>query len=243
MTEWRVRLRGHEFDLAELSQRLRSPDLDVIEEDDSYYLTSQCFDSMTDSGGVLQRARELLGRANGAMRIEYSGYEPVEAEGLVQRIRRDKKWDQSIHVSGPIKMRGRSRLRATASVVKPGGSTETSADPVGSVQSWLGIAGSDVKVDRALRVLGSRKLTMAELYKALEIVEEDVGGERKLKAIGWAPRAEIERFKQTVNSIQALGYDARHGREFQAPKNPMTLREGHSLIAGILKRWRQTKPG
>ncbi len=37
MSEWLVRLKGHEFDLEELSEHFRSPEHSVSKDEDGYY--------------------------------------------------------------------------------------------------------------------------------------------------------------------------------------------------------------
>ena len=58
MAEWLVRLKGHGFDLEELSDHFRSPERNVkTEEDGHYHLRSTDFDSLADDGAVRERPR------------------------------------------------------------------------------------------------------------------------------------------------------------------------------------------
>jgi hypothetical protein len=68
MGEWLVRLKGQEFDLAELADHFTSADWNVRrDEDGHYYLSSEVLNRMPDSDAVRQRALELIQHMNGAM--------------------------------------------------------------------------------------------------------------------------------------------------------------------------------
>jgi hypothetical protein len=70
MPEWSVRLKGHEFDLEELSDHFRSSERNVTKDEDGhYYLRSTDFDSMADDEAVRERALELVELMNRAAKF------------------------------------------------------------------------------------------------------------------------------------------------------------------------------
>ena len=84
-----VRLKGHAFDLEELSDRFTSADRNVTKDEDGYYyMRSSDFDQVSDPDpdAVRERAFRLIELMNGATKL-YSGgsYRPVEFD-VVTRV-------------------------------------------------------------------------------------------------------------------------------------------------------------
>ena len=77
------------------------------------------------------------------------------------------------------------------------------------------------------------------LYKLVEIIAEDLGGEHKLKKKPWLSSKELSRFKQTVQSAEAIGDAARHARiaKFRPPEKPMSLRTARSWVRRWFMAW------
>ncbi len=104
-------MKGHGFDLEELSDHFRSPERNVSKDEDGYYyLRSSSFDSLPDDTAVRERALELLEHMNGAAMF-YSGgsYQPVEFDGI-SRMDEQGKRHQFVYLSASIE--GRSRMSA-----------------------------------------------------------------------------------------------------------------------------------
>jgi len=88
------------------------------------------------------------------------------------------------------------------------------------------------------------------LYRVLDAIEEDMGGEKALESMlkerKWVDGSELKRFTHTANNYQAIGDLARHGRgDWQPPDNPMTLGDAEQQISTLLKSWleyRQQNP-
>jgi hypothetical protein len=53
--------------------------------------------------------------------------------------------------------------------------TRTSPSQRTSVEEWIALAKMDQKVAKALRLVGTRELSWAELYKLYELVHSDIG--------------------------------------------------------------------
>jgi hypothetical protein len=237
MTEWLVKLKGEELDLRDLPALLRSPDLSVIEEDGSYYLTSAEFNSLTDAGDVLRRAKRLIPLLNGAAKLWLGNFGALDI-GAVARVGEEGKHHQFIFPES-ITLQGRGRLRAVADVT-PGDSKESLPKPT-VLQSWVEVAARDAKVEKALRIFGSRAHNWVNLYNVYEAIQSDVGL-KKITDDGWATKTRIRLFKHTADSEAAVGDDARHGHQKdRPPKNPMSLSEAKALIETILRRWLLSK--
>jgi len=238
MREWLVRLEGERLDLEEASFHFRTADWEVRQEDDGYYLASADFTSMTESGAVLKRGKQLLKVMNGILKLQCWNYQPVAAHGSVVRVDEAGNRNQYIHVAGAAT--ARARVRAAAVVVKPNGTTELPLQQPTQAASWMAMARRDDKVGSALGLFAEP--TLVKLSNILDAIERDVGGERALVDKRWVAQGEIERFTATVNCMEAAGDDARHGpRGFKAPKRPMSLREAQDLFGALLNKWLETK--
>ena len=110
--------------------------------------------------------------------------------------------------------------------------------PAEPVVAWLELSKRDAHVKRALYLIKDEFETRSGLYKVYEVIQEDVGNIPKK---GWCNLAELKRFKQTANSPEALGVDARHGEMIPAPPDPMSLSSAKSLIRRLLDEWFKEK--
>jgi hypothetical protein len=127
MSEWLVRLKGHEFDLEELPTHFQSAERNVRKEDNGYYyLRSASLNSITDDNVVRERALELIERMNGAAKFHLGeDYQLVEFDGLMQRTD-DDKHNQFVYVD-PIEVRTKASL--SMQVIKGGVVTQPSRPP------------------------------------------------------------------------------------------------------------------
>jgi hypothetical protein len=71
-------------------------------------------------------------------------------------------------------------------------------DPPVAPPVLAAIAGRNPKVRRALGFLG-RKPSAANLWKAFEVLESDLGGENEIITLGWSTKTEMKRFRYNVN--------------------------------------------
>lgn len=234
MAEWLVKLEGYEFDLAELSRQLTSPELSLSKEDDAYWLRSACFVALTEVSHVLTEAEKQLKHINGAARVFKANYEPVKL-GSVRRQNDNGTRDHFVFLTASIK--ARSDLSATVTV--SGGTPQPVQAASKDINAATTQANQDEVVQRALRIYGSREHDWVNLYRVFEIVQEEVGN---ITARGWATKGEIDSFKHTANSVGAVGDEARHGvQHTQPPKSPMDLEEAQSLIRTVMRSWLNSK--
>lgn len=96
---------------------------------------------------------------------------------------------------------------------------------------------------RALRLLGDEP-GFRELYVVLEDALDSLGGRDGIEEAGieWT---EIQRFKQTANSLDAVGDDTRHGAAKTAPppEDPMGIHEARNLIIELVNWWLRQELG
>lgn len=236
MTERLVRLKGHQFDLEELTEHFTSDELNVRrDEDGHFYLRSSDFTPMTDSGDVEERGRQLVGYINGAAKLSFGpGYRAVEFDAAA-RIEED---GQRYHsVGSSITISSRSRVSGKPTVIRADGTVEGDVPQrLDDAESLVDLADRNKKVADALRfyVRGD----WANLYKAWEVVCDFAGGTHAVVNNDWADDDERRRFTGTAQSREELGDEARHASErFKAPQNPMTLDEAQGFVRSVIQAW------
>ncbi len=236
MAEWRIELRGDQWDLNILVSELCSPEVSVIKEQNVYYLQSVLFAAMNDAAEVLKEGRELLSVINGAAKLQDPGFGKVDVCGVAYLDDEGKIHQYILAESIVSDWKGRSR----ASVHAVDADGNPLPDGPTLLETRTKLASMDKAVKRALRMWSAFAHDWVNLYKILEVVEADVGSQ--IMKGGWATGAEVECFKHTANSYLATGDDARHAHTRQAPpKRPMSIQEAEGLIRSVLISWLESK--
>ena len=238
MTEWLVRLKGDKFDLINLSKNFRLPKLKIeAAEDGNYYLKSIKFTSLSKADDVRLTAIQLLKIVNGVAKLHLSNLEIIELDCLVL-IQQNGKRKYYEYLSGKVNIKSRT-IVANLSVL--GKNNELSSEST-KFEEYFEIAQIDNLVAKAFEWYGELEHNFRNLYLILELVEDDVGGEKELTKIGWTSGNEIKRFKQTAQSEAVIGTEARHGsKNYKPPPKPMNLQEARNLIRTLLHQWLESK--
>lgn len=234
--EWLVEMQGDKSDLQDLGKSLSSPELCITKDGDNFVLKSTRFERFTNVDDVRSMACELLSLINGAAKLALDMRERLTIRAIV-RVKDDDTRSTFICLSNDITVRGSIGV----SIVSPTGVVEEihQADPI---PDWVRIGQQDEKVFKVLQLLGSMSDDWVNLYRMLEIVQEDVGGIKKIQDEGWATKRAVRLFKHTSQSPDAIGDKARHGvQEGEPPTVPMPLSEARSLIKTIIHNWLRLK--
>ncbi len=237
MTEWLVRLKGHEFDLEELSDHFTSADRNVKKEEDGYYyLRSSDLNELDEPDAVRERAFKFIELVNGATKLYTRGsYRPVEFD-VVTRI--DDSGNRHHHITLSATVEGRSRMTGKLIVGDMGETMDVLRPPSGA-DPLVNLADQNEKVADALRFYA--RGDWFNLYKAWEVVRDAAGGETELIKKDWATKAQRRRFTGTAQSRAVLGDEARHAIEkVQPPKNPMSLEEAQAFVRSAIEAWVRT---
>lgn len=236
---WGAVLRGHEFDLQDWRDMLKSPFDPWVEVHGSdTILRSNSLDDLTSADEVRDRVIAHIERLNGAMFVMMRG-EPLQFGGVVE-LASDGKMHRTMFADAAVF--ARSRIHATAVVIGPDGMPKPDPPPTQSqVQRWATIADNDDLFEDALIYFGRVAAPdqphpptfWFDIYKALECLIERFGGNKKREdtffALDWVP-TEVERLKQTANW-------ARHARrKFKRPSPPTTEQEAKELMARLLRK-------
>jgi hypothetical protein len=131
-----------------------------------------------------------------------------------------------------------SQLKATMSTGNETGENNTVAAPVmHPAANLLLISQKDEGIAKVLR-LQERKGDWINLYRILEVIREDMGGDPAIAAKGWANESDIEAFTASANNTAVTGDDSRHGNlKSKRPKRTMSLTKARHVIAGITRGW------
>jgi len=236
MPKWLVRLKGERFDLEDFPKLLRSPKVRVVEENGSFYLESSEFNSLTLAEEVRERGRALIKLINGVSKFNRNNFLGI-SEDCITRVEDDGKRHNYVFLEGSVTIR--TKVSAQLTVIAADGSEKVATQP-SALESLLKIAQKHNVVVDALSFY--RDDTWISLYKAYEIIRDDVGGKHQIIKNGWSVDSDITRFTQTAQSRAALGDSARHAsKKYKLPAQPTTLLEARTLIKTILSRWISSK--
>ena len=236
MSKWLVRLGGERFDLGDLPSLLCSPEHTIIEEAGSYYLKSSDFDSLGSADEVRDRAAAIIEMLNGAMKLHDPSFGGAREEG-VTLIEEDGRRHHYVYLEASLTLR--SKVSVNPTVTTSNGRRQVTPPP-SDVHSWINLAKTDKAVADALHFF--RDGTWISLYKACEVIREDVGDEEAIIRNGWATKGALGRFRQTAQSKAAVGDLARHAaNKFKPPSQPMSIQEAESLLRGIILSWLSSK--
>jgi hypothetical protein len=232
MDRFRVELKGDVTALKAVAPHLQTPELHLDVDSDTIFLKSSTFETMTLPGDVIAAARRMVPSIKAAIRLAgITGPRAVDAYRVVMET--PEAPQNFVYVYAQESLAVGEALSAT---ILGGSQPPPAPIPVE-------LALTDARVALALELF-AHDPNWYDLYKVLDVVEEDVGGERALEAKGWVPQSELKRFTQTANSQGAAGSDARHARDaFRPPKVPMPLADAVDLIRRLLIAWLATKGG
>jgi hypothetical protein len=243
MTQWQVQLIGDARDLEYLANVMGTGARKVLREKTSDYLyESNSFAACVASEDVEQLAEGELAVLSGILKIERGARECLNY-GAVYRSNSGGGRDIFVRVKEAVHVR--AEVGTIQSVVKDsqGNVISQPAPPPPRSVVLLQLAAENKSIAKVLRLLSaSDAMTWVSLYRINEVIEEDVGGQHKLEALGWSAVEDLRRFKHSANSVHVGGDKARHGTEHQKPpKNPMTLSEAEAYGRYLVQAWFASK--
>lgn len=232
--KWRIQLEGDNDDLADLTKIFTLSDLSIKEIDGKFYLYSNSFNTLDDSGLVEEKGKEFLSIINAGLKLDSNYLKLIEFSGVDMLNQEDLKEKHFIHLKTAVGIRAKVRTQIT----KADG-TVIEDNLFEPLLQWYQLAKRDPLVARAFHLISHDFNTWFSLYKLLEILQES-GFEPVGRHGKW--RKEADRFSQTAQSYAALGLDARHIKSlFTPPTSPMTLDVAQSFIRMLLIEWLKTK--
>jgi len=220
--EWHVILDGNPDDLARISGLTVGLPTRVELSGGDYLLQAPEMTDLPHAADVHMKAAEIVSLINSAAALDDHVIEPLKVRD-VYWVGDDGHRVHTLVLEGSIAPRGHVTLTPGA----PGESAATVA----------------------LRHLDNPNLRDAMvhfaenswygIYKALESIENELGGESQLLDKQWIPRSEIKLLKRTANA--AAGEQTRHASgRFVAPEHPMAYgvaRENVRILIQELARY------
>lgn len=229
MPKWLVRLKGERFDLEDFPKLLRSSEVRVVEENGSFYLESNEFNSLTLAEEVRERGRALIKLINGVTKFNRDNFLGV-SEDAITRVEDDGKRNNYVFLEGSVTIRTKVSGQLTGIVTDE---SEKVATQPSAIESLLKVAQKHNDVADALSFY--REDTWIGLYKTYEIIRDDVGGELQIIKNGWLVKSAIKRFTQTAQPYRHAS------KKYKPPTQPMTLLKARALIKTILSQWAYSK--
>ncbi len=219
---WGVHLSGHAFDVADWADTLKQPfDPWIEQRDDQFFLRSQQFDVLPNAEEVRARAFDVIGRLSAAMEISV-GSRAITFEGVVKFAADSTRKIHMFLEGGTIEVR--SRLRAAITT-----GNEAAAPKESDAQRWIMLSEGDALLADALIYFS--RTEWFDVYKAIECLEDWVGGEEVLRSKGWINAADLKRLKRTANSFRH-----RKGGKHSPPADPFSLRDARKTLGTLLRK-------
>ncbi|MFB6282953.1 MAG: hypothetical protein ABEK59_03335 [Halobacteria archaeon] len=230
--KWKVRLTGSDRGLETLAESF-TDEPEVFEDDDKFFLWSSQFEDLNNAKEVRDKAEEIV--------------KIIRNFGIKDSLRTDELQashiheiyeDDSEHVT----------VRAEVATIKmkagPVHVTTTDEDgdeevhrPADRTYELTQLATEDDKV-RDLVDLLDKGNNWVNLYRIYEFIQENIDGDKNIVDRDWWNSNEKDLFKQTANSRDAIGDDARHGQDrIPAPEDPMNYSEAKNLVNSLIQDW------
>jgi len=231
--KWQVNLIGDSEELERLSKIFREQNLSLTREGGGYSLESQLFEASTDVEAVKTIADKLLTALNATKTLAFNSSIPIRRGAIRSQ---DLQGNQSLFLENNLSVILREEVRITA-INKNGTSIEI--PPHNTMKNWIPLMYCDERVQRVFNLINHDFTSFGGFYKIIEVVQED----------NFPPVLrdgefynEINRFKQTAQSYEAIGEEARHAHtRFTRPEIPMDLSRARDLIQRIVKMWLDSK--
>jgi len=234
---WEVQILGDIADLVMLSESFSGEEIGISQQDKQFILTSSEFNGMESATIVREKAIEIIDAISGLSRLSLSAQTNLSV-GSVYNVGDDGGRGVSVFPE-PAKLIFRG-YPPTVIIGKSDGTQEIHK-PADLIANWAPLSLTDSAVYKALRLRNTSSLDWVGLYRIYEVIEEDIGRSSIIKA-GWATEGAIKQFKHTANSVEAVGDQARHGKENTSPpKNPLDISQAHEFIDSLLKKWLNSK--
>ncbi|MCI0518778.1 MAG: hypothetical protein L0Z70_00795 [Chloroflexi bacterium] len=227
MSEWRVELLGDLIDLQLAYGAFSTFDPCIVQDGDKFFLKANEFGVAPDAASVRTRARDLVKIIANAMYLQNRDTRPITT-GLIIHIDDDGQQRRFAFMEGKSQGRG----VASGTLIDKASTLPSEHNAI----RFFRTASNRGDVADALAYFSQGD--WINLYKAYEIIKDDIGNETRLIKLGGVSRSELKRFTQTAQSRDAIGDDARHAsKKYQAPIKPMSVYEARALIGNLLQKW------
>lgn len=227
MSPWQIELIGNEYTLEFLEGFLSDSPYQVEKDKDKTFLSLSETPHDIGKDELYATASNLIDVINGATKLYNPSCSPLTFN-TISRIKEDgSREGVGYFVASPPRTKYFGFIPEDKTLVE-----------------WIMFALSDSEVTRALYLYGALEPNWKNLFMVLEIIEDDLGGQKKLGKSNLIARKDLEDFKQTAQSYKTIGKEARHGslkRKHEPPLHPMSIEKANEVMRALLKNWIKTK--
>ena len=230
---WEVHLEGDKSGLEELEKSFNDePKVEKRDDERDYVLLSSRF-----GGEDVDLIREIAEDIVTALR-SFGVRDSINVDELtasnVYKISEDGSVD-AVYVRAQSAV---MRITGSATVtVGSDNSEEEIHSPADRTYEWTKLAIEDDAVLELSELLENGD-SWVNMYRIYEFIQANIQVPDNIVEQGWWSEDEKRLFKQTANSRDAIGDDARHGQSsIPAPEEPMTHSEAKRLIDTLVDKW------
>lgn len=240
MAIWQVGLAGDEYVLRVLADKLKQDDMRIIQEDGTYFLVAHSFEGLENSRQVREKARPLIRALQGLIKLELNVSASLGDAKYVRLAYEDGRRSAYIAIDTIVQVAiipGVTAVGTTADgqIVQ----TQTSLN---NYEKHSNRMQQDSEIADVLSYFGNDGPKAFNLGKVFELISDYVGGEAEIIRKGWASRAQITRFTNSINNRKVLGLEARHATlKREPPSKPMSLSDAENFITGLVRQWLEWK--
>ena len=215
-----------DIDLMIFEKAVKGSDIRLIELADKFYLEDLRIPDTSDMSEAESSAKAVLAQTNAAIRVLCPHFQNARFEYIVELM--DNGSGRGI-VAFDFVVHGTSSLP---------GIREFLLEDATPMNSILPIWKSNKNVQEAFYYLGAEGDHWANLYKAWEIVDDDVPRDSTIVERGWCTKAALTRFRHTANHQEAIGRFSRHARmKTVPPPDPMDIGEARVFVRDLVSKW------
>jgi len=250
-TSRRVVVTGDDAALRFLAEQVLSP-VDVIEDRDGWAITSPDIETSPSAREARDAGAIIVARLAGIVHLALGRTVALKAAHVVD-VHVSGRRDVFAFAEGAIAIAGAVSPTAVIGHPQPEdpplaaqSGQRDEPGPAGLSESIATLAmraGSIPPVALVLDLLGEPP-TWPSLYKILDAIEEDLGGEKAVEQTGWVPPRDLKRFTQNANAIENARSGGRHAKtRFTSgdSANSMTIAEADRLMSKLVTAWLRTK--
>lgn len=226
----RVVVRGDDVALAELSAWLNGP-VRLIEDRDGWAITTPEIDAAPSPTEARNAAASIVAELSGLARLHLGRTVALRAGQVADEDSEEGRRDVFVFPEPAIGYAFVGTPRVLVDDVTP-------SRPENIVERGMRLR-KDPLVHLVLALLAEAP-SWSSLYKVLDAIEEDVGGERALEAKRWVPASDLRHFTQNANAIENAASGGRHARSayrLSRATRAMPLDRAVEVIIRLVELW------
>ncbi|MDU9049522.1 MAG: hypothetical protein Q3M30_11760 [Candidatus Electrothrix sp. Rat3] len=226
--KWSVRLIGERFDLEDLPRWFNSNDeINVTTETGNFFLNSDTFKHDDDYNTIVQKAEAIIIFINGISRIKRNNFKPIFTWSVIST---DHDGAQSTWM--PLNMNLVVRDKVYLETDR-GTSVCSLSELIKNNEETTALIISEV-----IRLWGNEPHNWSNFYKIIETITKNDSRKEILFKEGIITREKYNLLRQTANSYEASGNQARHAKgAHKTPPKPMQLHEAEQIMHSMIKSW------